>query len=364
MQKFKEFLKRYGFYFGIAFVIIVVILLIIFGNFKEEEKPVIEAPFVSGSKVRYTMRNNFSDFSDTVPVYKADTFSEAEVLELFKTLDLEEFERTQTTDSTVIWEKDEKRAVWSIKDGVLNITIPEGFNLEIEREGTLNENYTEEYFNEFSSQYLKDLPQIDISDIRDNGDNYVVDAQYKKDNVNIASSRLDGTSLSVQFTEFGELEKLSILLIKNIRLEREYPSINFELISTYVNNENFPSSVSYEVTDSEYDELPVSLRISTELKDVYLEESEKIWIFVDNEYDYIVPVYRMFGEGIVQDTQEETYEADATVMFCVIDPSYLKKKEVSNEPVESPDEDILNNDETDHEKIEEDLLFDPVGTSE
>ncbi len=366
MDKIREFLKKNGVFVLLGAIIGVLLLYLILQRGGIIKKSKIESPFVQTYDFQITVPNGVTGFSEEVPVLKAEIYDPEVILELAENLSGQEID-ADISEQSVVWFENDQRGNFNKSVGVASFIFDKGTKLDVTSDGLLNTGNAGSYFEKFKDEYLDNLPDVEIDEIYENDGNISISGYYIFDEypeVFVSSMYIGNYAFEIEFSEFGDLNSISILMIKEVESYETLPTMNSSEISKYVGLSSFPKEIGYDVMSDGYDELAETVKAGTYPVSAEFEEFSILWSYVgDGGYSYIVPIYHLTGNGIVQNPFDDTHEATMEMYFCAIDPEYIVTRESEAEDINfgqdlSEDENIEEpngDDDTDR------YLFDPVG---
>ncbi|MEA3357244.1 MAG: hypothetical protein U9Q67_02320, partial [Patescibacteria group bacterium] len=318
------------------------------------------SPFVGKYDIDITLPN-IVPFDEQVMVYKAEYFEDDFAQSIMNDLDISHYDLVFEGTDIRQWSHGDDTVYFNNIDCLLVLKIRDGLRLDIERSGVVDSNNAAEYFMQFANRYLSDFPETNVVDSVVSSGSVTVYGDFvpnNDDNISVSSIHLGGHSVIAEFSDLGDLKSLSILLVSDLTEFQEMPVISSAVMSEYISMPSFPKLINVEINDDDYQNLPVSLRASVVLNNVDIESVDNSWIFVDSNYSYIIPAYRMTGTGLVLDPSKNSYDANVELFVCALDPHYLSANhdrfEIDSSDYDTMDEEV--------EDLDENLmLFDPVG---
>lgn len=338
MEKILAFIKENWTYL-LVMVAVVGFLLFLFILNKANKVEPIQSPFVAESNATFAVSGGVSGFPSKAPVFSADRFDDDDLSALIEKLGVAAWQKELDTDDVKQWISGDDSVTYNVQNAIFYVNSKEGLRLDIPLEGSVTAENVGAYFQKFVSEYIPTIPKNSQESSQELNGRFVVNGNYvleKYKDVSITSAYLEDFAYEAEFSDLGYLYSLTILLIKNVNLYRNMPMMSSSALIQDIQLKSFPRLLFYDVTSENYDSIPVPVRASISLNKVELSSSRKTWVYVDDEYNLIVPAYRFTGAGTASDSQGNLYNASVVTYFCGIDPSYLLVREKMTTPAEEP----------------------------
>ncbi len=319
-MKLLEFCKKYKYYI-IAGVCIGLVLGLIFWFASRNNQKVEE--------VSITSINSPFEYQDNVITFAEDTINNVEIpsqLDVYKTV-IPDFsvvnnfvkrfsqENPDIGENAYMWSLPGYTITYSVDTSLLFLYSEKGLVTDI-KIGTKSD------VKSFLLDYLG-IEDIEISEVQELAKNKM---EYKgyfvSDSIQYGSLYLDGYAIDM-IADNSKIYSLSLLVLssKDISKYQQMPTTTFTSTLSG-NHERYENYISY---DENYKKQYPLIQASSKLKSVDISSASYKYVFVSNEYKYIVPVFQMKGSGLLIDSQSNKYRADILVYTCALDPSYLYK---------------------------------------
>ncbi len=320
MERIKEFIRKYKVPIFIGVILgIVVPLLFLFSKEKAEESSNIEkiqSPYFSETEVIDIDLQNISiDSPQKAKVYKV-IGTEKNNIEILLN-DLYEYSTpidfTQETYVTL----GDGAFSYSPENRVFNIRSEDGFSLwfKIEQKEDVSM-FFEEYFG---------IEKVEISEGIETEKGYKYEGNYVLKDVNVGSVYLDGFSFLIEGNSKGEILLLRALLLEEDNMQ-EYQSMPLTTLEELVKNPNYPKMVFNTQIEERYYQQNPMLRASSRMDQYFLESISYVYIFNDSMNGYVLPTYKLIGEGRIINSKEEKFWSKSSIFICSVDPSYLLER--------------------------------------
>ncbi len=319
-MKLPIFWKKYGLYIVIG-VLIGLILGVVFWLNKKNNTTVeqtitpINSPFeYLGDTISFTNTPNDLPVSTQVKVYKT-TKPEITIVENF----VARFSQKTPTisEDMYLWTFNDAVVTYSLDSSIINLNSKGGLVTDIKIGGTSDvTSFLLDYFN------IREITIAKVEDLTNGKKEFR--GYYSSNNLEYGSIGIDGYALDI-IADSSKLYSLSILLLdpSNIVTYQDMPtrtlsnaiSRNHEIYTTYLDyDDNFKK------------QYPL-IRASAKLKSFDVSEVIYRYIFVDQSYGYLVPMYEMKGDAQLYDSQDNKYWADTLIYMCALDSEYVTKVE-------------------------------------
>ncbi len=306
--------------------ILLTVLIVLFGFFLARSNKdgysnnpeIIESPYpMQKELVEIDLQENEIEIPKKDKVLKVIGFN-SEVLEFF--VNLLSNESTDYSKNTSIYLEDDNYIGFSIDYGILSILFKEG----IQDLPVIN---SDEDLKSFFIEYL-DIEKISLTNSEESNGGVTYSGQYILKGIAIGSSALNGEAFIIKTNDNGEIINMLLLLIKEESLE-EYQYMPLMSLNKLVLNGLYPRMI----TSNEIEERYYNKPDSYEFKEYFVDKISLMYIFNDSSNGYILPTYKLEGEGLVVTKSNEKYWTVTDLFICAVDPSYLTIQEVSEEKI-------------------------------
>ncbi len=213
---------------------------------------------------------------------------------------------------------------YSPSTGIFSLSSEKGvkFDLEISSEETLTT---------FIQEYLG-VQRVIILEQNNSQDTIEYMGRYILKDIEIGSSYLDGYSFSFVTDKDGNVLNLSILLLAEENIEK-YEYLPLSSIETLISSNYYPKMIGRNEIEERFYEQPSPY----ELTELYVTEIEMLYLFNDYENGFILPTYKLTGEGRIV-AEKGKFWSNVDIFICAVDPEYLIERE------DSTNEDTYQND--------------------
>ncbi|MDY0097251.1 MAG: hypothetical protein RBS01_02790 [Candidatus Dojkabacteria bacterium] len=325
MERIKEFIKKYKVPILIGIILgIVVPLLFLFSKKKAEESSQIEniqSPYFSETEaIDIDLQEISIDSPQKGKVYKVVESENNTIATLLN--DLYEYSTPMDfTQETYITFGDGAFS-YSPENRVFNIRSEDGFPLwfKIEQKEDISM-FFEEYFS---------IEKVEVSESIKTEKGYQYEGNYILKEVNIGSVYLDGLSFILEVNSEGEILLLRGLFLSEDNMQ-EYQSMPVATLEELVKNPNYPKMVFNTQIEERYYQQNPMLRASSRMDQYFLESISYMYIFNDSMNGYVLPTYKLIGEGRIINSKEEKFWSKSSIFICSVDPSYLLERIVEDE---------------------------------
>jgi len=324
MERIKEFIKRYRVPILIGIILgILVPLLFISSQRKAEESSQIEkvqSPYHLGIVgIEIDLQNVSIDAPKKDKVFEV-VENEEETLEKLlmdlyeysKSIDIQENIYIPSEDGTFSYSPVNRiLIVWSEKG------LPLWFKLSEKEDVSM---LFQEYFG---------IEKVEVSEKVKTDKGYKYEGNYVLKEENMGSVYLDGYSFFLEVNSNGEILLLKALLLNEENVQ-EYQSMPLATLEELVKNPKYPKMVfNTEIEDRYYEQKPL-FRASTRMNQYFAESGSYLYIFNDSLNGYVLPTYKLVGEGRLVNSQEEKFWSKSSIFICSVDPSYLLERIVED----------------------------------
>jgi len=319
-MKLPIFWGKYGLYIAIGAVIGLILGIVFWLNKKnntviEQTITPINSPFeYLSNTVSFTNTPNDLPISTQVKVYKT-TKPDITTVENFVT---RFSQKTPTTsEETYLWTFNDAVVTYSLDSSILFLNSEGGLVTDIKIGGTSDvTSFLLDYFN------IRDITIAKVEDISNGKKEF--EGYYSSNNLEYGSIDVEGYALDL-VADSSKLYSLSILVLSpsNIVTYQDMPTRTLSNAITR-NHEIYTTYLDYD--DNFKKQYPL-IRASARLKSFDVSEASYRYIFVDQSYGYLVPMYEMKGDGQLYDSQGNKYWADTLLYMCALDSEYVTKVE-------------------------------------
>lgn len=319
-MKLPIFWKKYGPYIAIG-AVIGLILGVVFWLNKKNNTPVeqtvtpINSPFeYLNNTVSFTNTPNDLPISTEVKVYKT-TKPEITTVENF----VNRFsQKTPTTsEETYLWTFNDAVVTYSLDSSILFLNSEGGLVTDIKIGGTSDvTSFLLDYFN------IRDIVMSDVEEISNGKKEFK--GYYSTNNLEYGSIGIDGYALNL-VADSSKIYSLSILMLAPSSVV-SYQDMPTRTLSDSIsrNHEIYTTYLDYD--DNFKKQYPL-IRASAKLKSLDISEVNYRYIFTDQSYGYLLPMYEMKGDGQLRDSQGNEYWADTLLYMCALSSEYVNKVE-------------------------------------
>ena len=325
MERLKEFIKKYKVPILIGIILgILIPLLVTFLKEEVEESSQIEkiqSPYNIGIKgIEIDLQNVSIDAPQKDKVFEAVESDDETLRNLL--MDLHEYSESIDIKEKIYISFEGSTFSYSPENRILIIWSEKGlplwFKLSEKEDVSM---FFEEYFS---------IEKIEVSEKIRTNNGYKYEGTYILKDVNVGSVYLEGYSFSLEVNSKGEILLFRALLLNEENMQ-EYQSMPLATLEELVRNPTYPKMVfNTEIEDRYYEQKPL-FRASTRMDQYFVESGSYLYIFNDSLNGYVLPTYKLVGEGRLVNSQEEKFWSNSSVFICSIDPLYLLKRVIEDE---------------------------------
>ena len=325
MGQIKEFVKKYKVPILIGIILgILVPLLFISSKKKSEESSQIEniqSPYFSESKeINIDLQNVSIDAPPKDKVFKVVESGDETLRNLL--MDLYEYSKSIDIKENIYISFDDGAFSYSPENRILIIWSEKGlplwFKLSEKEDVSM---FFEEYFG---------IEKIEVSEKIKTSNGYKYEGTYTLKDVNVGSVYLDGYSFSLEINSKGEILLFKTLLLNEENIQ-EYQSMPLATLEKLVKIPKYPNMIfNTEIEDRYYKQKPL-FRASTRMNEYFAESGSYLYIFNDSMNGYVLPTYKLIGEGRLVNSQEEKFWSKSSIFICSVDPQYLTERVIEME---------------------------------
>jgi hypothetical protein len=343
-EKFKKFIKEYWYLIGAVILAGIVISYWFRQGVIFSPKPVEYPGGTYNDEINFSI-DTVGNLDSPSPIYVVDLYSEDQFNEIIDPFDIEE-SVGNSADDMLVYSNDRGTIQYYTNTGIayFDFESPQDIGININKE--IDSSTVEDVVKQMHDQIFPDFPEFRIltSEITD----YLyVELDYKIPdyNVYLSSFYLQGSSIQAQFTKFGKLKSMKVLLVSEFDFYQNMPLMAETDFLEIVNEGSFPKYVEYEINDSAYGDIHPVLLQNKQLTSVSLSDVSETWMFFTVDDEYAFPMYMYTGSGVVSiEDIDETFSADISVYVSPINPSFVTvpKDESDNEEDDNEENDLVD----------------------
>ena len=209
---------------------------------------------------------------------------------------------------------------YSPKTRILMVNSQQGLTLwfKITSESEVS-SFFQEYFN---------IERINlVSRPKTVGKNIEYRGNFVFKDTDIGSVYMDGNAFTLEVNSKGDIVKLSMLLLNESNIV-EYQLMPLSDIETLIEDTRYPKMIIYTEIEERYYDLPPLIATSAVLTDFVTTELSGEYIFTDSNIGFVLPTYRLVGDGRLKDSKGEKYLAKVNIFICAVSPTYLVEREL------------------------------------
>ncbi|KKP64241.1 MAG: hypothetical protein UR61_C0050G0002 [candidate division WS6 bacterium GW2011_GWE1_34_7] len=322
MEKIIQFIKSYKVWILIGAILGILVTVILFNILKEREGDTklekIQNPFFTQTiDLDIDLKNIQEEIPSSDKVFKVTGNINSKFTSFLNTFHTYSNKIDFSKEIYLTLEKD--TFSYSPKTRILMIDSQPGLTLwfKITSESDL-ETFFEEYF---------DIESITIVETKNIGNNTEYSGSYVFKKVEMGSVYLDGNAFSVEVNSKGDIVNLSMLLLNSSNIV-EYQLMPLSDIETLIGDSRYPKMVFYTEIEERYYEQSPLFASSGVLTDFVVTEMSKIYTFIDSSNGFVVPTYKLIGDGRLKNSRDEKYLAKVNIFLCAINPAYLIEREL------------------------------------
>ena len=341
MNKLKKILKNYGVWLliGILFGLIILLFFLSRRDDKQDGSDIlvrkITSPYIqTGQDIKITGDMRYKEFENRELIYyvikpEITLFSDL-VNNLYgnhnEEIDSTEEEIILTIGEDLIW-YNRSTAVLSVfsKGLILNPKITDSNDIE-------------SFFNHHFG-----IREITNEQIENTERGVLYTGNFLFHGKAIGSSTLMGYGYKIELDRNGRLLDFSMLLLReeNLQQYQRMPTVSLTQLLTF---KDYPmKTVNKTIEDRFYDQSSL-FRRSVNLKNLITREVSSLFLFHSFQDEYILPIYRIFGDGELVDSAGGKYWSTSYAFVCAIDPEYLYEKPEEDYAVEPHSRPLSEND--------------------
>jgi len=322
MSKIKQFLKKYWVWLLLgASLGSVIILVILLTERKEEDVPLnlsvekITSPYIqTEERLSVSIDLVEEDFQEREWIYRVKRPSEKlfvnfveEFYEINEEINMEE-EIIITQGGDMFW--------YHSDIGLLSV-FSEGLplDLKITYAGDISP---------FFTQYFGIRNAIN-TEIEDTEEGVLYAGYFEYDDVKIGSSNIGGYSYKLEIDNSGKLLELSMLLLEETDLEK-YQMMPTSALNDLLEIRTYPKKIVHKIIEKRFYEQPSTIRASTSLDSITIKEKELLYLLNNFDDQFILPTYKISGDGVLVDSKGGKYWTTSDVFICAIDPESMYEK--------------------------------------
>lgn len=319
-MKLPIFWKKYGIYIIIGSIIGLILGLVLWLNKKdpvEIEKIItpIDSPFeYLDDTISFSEIPTNISVLDEIKIYKT-TKPGISVIERFVSKFTNEL--PNITESMYMWRFKDVVITYSLDTSILYINSTEGLVTDLKISGVSDiASFLLEYFD------IRDIVVTDFVILSDDRREYL--GYYSMNNIEYGSLGINGYALRL-VADSSKLYSISILVLptSNVVAYQDMPTRSLA-VAIEENHEIYKTFLSY---DENFDKQYPLIRASAQLKSVEISNVNLRYIFLDQTYGYILPMYEIKGDGQLQDSQTNKYWADTLLYISALNSEYVNRVE-------------------------------------
>lgn len=319
-MKLPIFWKKYGLYIAIGVVIGLILGIIFWLNKKnnttvEQTITPINSPFeYLNNTISFTNTPSDLPISTSVKIYKT-TKPEITTIESFVTRFSQK--TPATSEETYLWTFNDAVVTYSLDSSILFLNSEGGLVTDIKIGGTSDvTSFLLDYFN------IREITITKVEDLSNGKKEFK--GYYSSNNLEYGVIGIEGYALDL-IADSSKLYSLSLLVLpqSNIVTYQDMPT---RTLSAAI-SQNHEIDTTYLDYDANFKKQYPLIKASAKLKSFDVSEVTYRYIFIDQSYGYLVPMYEMAGDGQLYDSQGNKYWADTLLYMCALDSEYVTKVE-------------------------------------
>jgi hypothetical protein len=326
MNKIKQFFKKYGVWFLVGILIGAIIFVIFFLNRKQEDEIVLDlpiepitSPYIQTQENVDIITNNIQieNFQEREWIYSITRPEEtllANFIDNFYNIQQQEFSMQEeiiiTQGNDLVW--------YNANIGILSI-FSDGLVLDLKITNARD-------ISSFFTQYLG-IRQVINDKITPTDRGTLYTGYFEYHGKKIGSSNLEGYSYKLELDKNERLIEFSMLFLREENLQR-YQAMPTIPLSELLDIRNYPMKIVNQTIEDYFYNQPDIIRGSASLSTLTAKEIDNLFVFNDLEDQYIIPTYRILGDGELVDSKGGRYWTISNIFICAIDPEFLLEKPV------------------------------------
>ena len=317
MGKILNILKKYKLF--VAIIIFLIILLIILLVQKDGDTITgtlqikkIQSPYeIAEYETKIELQGNSITIPKKDRIFKVNSYNTELFISFVKKF-TKISEETDFSESVVI-QKDNEVFAYFPYEGTLMITSSRSLGSEyIIR--------TEEDVKTFFSRHLG-ITDLVFTEVSEESGWYEYKGRYVLEGLEVGALSLDGDAFSLRTDKNGYIYKLQMLLLSEENIE-QYQTMPLSNIKDLIISKKYPKAIRHIEAEERYFSQPFSYRLA----EFFVREIELLYIFNDSSNGYILPTYRLSGDGRLVSERDDGVWSKTHMYICAIDPSYLIQK--------------------------------------
>jgi hypothetical protein len=323
MKKLKDFLKKYWIWLLVGALLGIIILVVVLLNRQKEEEIILDLP-VEPITNPYIQTDESPDITmDIIPenfqekewvysVTRPDTILFTNFVQNFYELEQEDI---NMEEETILTKGDD--LIWYNSDtGILSL-YSKGLVLDLKIT-------TARDISPFFTQYFGIRTAVnEKTEPTERGILYSGYFEYQGER--IGSSNLDGYAYKLELDKDGRLIEFSMLLLKEENLQK-YQFMPTTQLNQLISTGNPPMKIVNLTIEDRFYNQPDLVKGSVRLTTLSANEVQNLFLLNNFEDKYILPTYKISGDGRLVDSRGEEYWSVSEVFVCAINPEYLLEK--------------------------------------
>lgn len=326
MKKLLKIIKEYRTYLIIG-VVVGLLLGIIFWRFYSNrteqltvEPAVIDNPFQKVNENFFLdLKGKKLEISKYISVYKLSKPSIERMVSFVK--NYYEVNESLITENTLYLEFDNNTFLYDENSGIFYITSRNGLNLDMKINSVKD-------LNVFFRTYFG-IGEVEVSKTeRGEGTSYIYSGFFKENDTSFGSLYLQGNAFEIVIQEDNRLMSLSTLMYdteKGLEFSQKMPSM---ILPDMIKIADYPKYVTRYTKDERYLNLSAIERESARLTLVEANDLIELNVFMNYQYPYVFPVYKILGTGKLANSKGDTYLSTIEIYYCAISSEYLRDRVV------------------------------------
>lgn len=322
MEKLKGFLKKFGIWLLIGFLIGAILVFIFFFLSVDDEDeqgygidlPVqrIMSPHLRPERsINITAPPQEETFRGREWVYRV-TRPEKNVFANFAQNFFEVPEEINMHEDIILTEGSNQ--IWYNPNvGTLSV-FSEGLSIDLR---ITNATDAEFFFNHYFG-----IREAVNDSVQNTDEGVIYKGHFEYNDKRIGSSNIEGYSYIMELDSLGRLVRLSMLFLREENLERFQQMPTIELTDLLA-IDRYPMKVVNTTMEERLHNQPVMIRGSVRLETLEGTGLELLFLIDNFEEGYIIPTYKIVGNGQLVDSRGDRYLTTSNIFISAIDPEYL-----------------------------------------
>jgi len=172
------------------------------------------------------------------------------------------------------------------------------------------------------------IEKIELLETKKQSENsYLYKGFFVKDGIKYGSLYLEGNAFEIRIEGDNRMYSLAILLHdveRGLVPIQKMPTISVDEILKFT---KYPMHLMRNSVEERFWEQDILVRSSARLSSLEVEGVDNLYVFMNYDYSYVFPAYKLTGTGKLLDSTKSTYLAEIQVYLCGINPEYLIEKQ-------------------------------------